>query len=155
MKMEWIKLEDKKPLENIKLLGYFPDGDGTGLNVSTAIFNGYKLRSDFPNSTAFCFEATHWMYLPLIPIIKDEEGPFVLAPYEWFKNWVRHHNPKIQMLGRVFYVKNDKDKMIKYILEDILHPRGDSYILSKCGKSFVWNYQNNKTIFIKECEAQF
>lgn len=66
--MHWVSVLDKLPPKNETVIGYFPRGDESGNKVATAItYDGEKLRSDFPNSTAHCFEATHWMSLPNPP----------------------------------------------------------------------------------------
>ena len=68
----WISVEDRLPDLNKQVIGYFPNGiEGSSgkEEVSTAIcYNGKKLHSDFPNSTASHFEATHWQPLPQPPI---------------------------------------------------------------------------------------
>jgi hypothetical protein len=62
--MEWINIKEKQPPIRETVLGYFPDGTEGGNEVSTAIWTGTSLHSDFPNSTAYCFKATHWMFFP-------------------------------------------------------------------------------------------
>ena len=64
----WVATSKQMPPINTTVIGYFPDGNEGGEKVATAItYDGKKLRSDFPNSTAYCFEATHWMALPEPP----------------------------------------------------------------------------------------
>lgn len=66
--MHWVSVLEKLPPKNEVVIGYFPRGDESGAKVSTAItYDGKKLRSDFPNSTSYCFEATHWMSFPEPP----------------------------------------------------------------------------------------
>lgn len=66
--MQWVSVIDKLPPKNEVVIGYFPRGDESGNKVATAItYDGKKLRSDFPNSTSHCFEATYWMPLPTPP----------------------------------------------------------------------------------------
>ena len=68
--MEWIDIKKQMPEKNVVVLGYYPTGDEGGNKVATAItYNGKTLRSDFPNSTAHCFEATHWMPMPEPPSV--------------------------------------------------------------------------------------
>jgi hypothetical protein len=67
--MNWINVKDELPPKRTKVIGYFPDGNESGEVISTAIRYSDELVSDFPNSTAYCFEATHWMLLPLPPQI--------------------------------------------------------------------------------------
>jgi hypothetical protein len=59
----WIDVTIKKPDYFEQVLGYFPNGDESGNKVATAIMRD-TLQSDFPNSTASYFEATHWMPIP-------------------------------------------------------------------------------------------
>ena len=66
--MRWVAVSERMPPKKETVIGYFPDGDESGSKVATAItYDGEKLRSDFPNSTAHCFEATHWLPLPEPP----------------------------------------------------------------------------------------
>lgn len=68
--MNWIDFKTKRPKLRETVIGYFPEGtEGTMGHpcVDTAYFNGGKLVSNFPNSTAYCFEATHWMPMPEPP----------------------------------------------------------------------------------------
>ena len=68
--MEWIDIKKQMPENKVVVLGYYPTGDEWGNKVATAItYNGKTLRSDFPNSTAHCFEATHWMPIPEPPSV--------------------------------------------------------------------------------------
>ena len=66
--MHWVAVTDKLPPIITRVIGYFPTGNESGEIVSTAIMhNKGHLVSDFPNSTASYFEATHWMPLPEPP----------------------------------------------------------------------------------------
>ena len=66
--MHWVSVSDKLPPKNKRVIGYFPRCDESGAKVATAVtYDGKKLRSDFPNSTSYCFEATYWMALPEPP----------------------------------------------------------------------------------------
>jgi hypothetical protein len=61
---------ENMPTKNVKVIGYFPDGDESGNIVATAItYNGKDLISDFPNSIAYCFKATHWLPIPEPPCV--------------------------------------------------------------------------------------
>lgn len=62
---DWINSKTSLPPKNTRVIGFFPRGDEGGDRVSTAItYDGETLRSDFPNSTAHCFVASHWMPFP-------------------------------------------------------------------------------------------
>lgn len=65
---EWKILTTFMPPNNFEVMGYFPNGDESGEKVASAIYDGKRLYSAFPNSTAYCFEATHWMYYPEPPV---------------------------------------------------------------------------------------
>lgn len=66
----WVRVEDEKPPKNTTVIGYFPEGtEGSGRKpvVGAAIRYSDDVISDFPNSTAYCFVATHWQPLPQPP----------------------------------------------------------------------------------------
>lgn len=63
----WVAVTERMPPLRKTVIGYFPDGNEGGEKIATAVYYGTKLHSDFPNSTAHCFEATHWMALPEPP----------------------------------------------------------------------------------------
>lgn len=68
--IRWVATSENMPPKNETVIGYFPNGDESGAKVATAItYDGKKLRSDFQNSTAYCFEATHWLPLPEPPCV--------------------------------------------------------------------------------------
>lgn len=69
---KWIIVEDRLP-EDEKVIAYFPNGDESGKKISTGTCWGRKVVSDFPNSTASFFEATHWQPLPSPPIFKSSQ----------------------------------------------------------------------------------
>ena len=65
----WVKASEL-PEVGIRVIGYFPEGtEGSGGKpvVATAINYSGKVQSDFPNSTAYCFTASHWMPFPQPP----------------------------------------------------------------------------------------
>ena len=65
---KWVAASKKMPPIDTVVIGYFPGGNEGGNKVSTAItYSGKKLISNFPNSTASYFEATHWMFFPEPP----------------------------------------------------------------------------------------
>lgn len=66
----WIEFAKEKPKEKGEYFGYFPkgvEGSGGKEDVDMCVFNGEKLYSAFPNSTAHCFEATYWKDKPEKP----------------------------------------------------------------------------------------
>jgi hypothetical protein len=65
--MKWKDINHWEPQHKEIVLGYFPEGNEGGEKVSMARWTGKKLISNFPNSTAHCFEASHWMELPKPP----------------------------------------------------------------------------------------
>ena len=68
--ISWVAASENMPPKNETVIGYFPYGDESGAKVTTAItYDGKKLRSDFPNCTSYCFEATHWLPLPKPPCL--------------------------------------------------------------------------------------
>lgn len=70
---KWVSVEKGLPEMGEVVIGYFPNGDESGLKVNTASLtvSGKKVVSNFPNSTAAWFEATHWQPLPDKPVEKS------------------------------------------------------------------------------------
>lgn len=67
MEDNWINVKSKLPKDGQRVIAFFPSGNESGELVSTGYRNNHKIVSDYPNSTAHHFEATHWMYLPNLP----------------------------------------------------------------------------------------
>ena len=66
--MNWINVNDKLPEHSNTVLAYFPNGNEEGDLVSTGYrTNPTTIISDYPNSTAHFFKATHWMEMPEPP----------------------------------------------------------------------------------------
>jgi hypothetical protein len=63
----WISIEDRLPETRDQVIAYFPRGNEGGEKVATGIRSQNQIISDFPNSTAHCFKASHWMPLPSPP----------------------------------------------------------------------------------------
>ncbi len=63
----WIPTNVKMPPPELQVITYFPQGDESGRKISTGHNRNGQLVSDFPNSTAHFFKATHWQPFP-----KDE-----------------------------------------------------------------------------------
>lgn len=67
----WVATSEKMPEIGKNVIGYFPRKTEGGRYISTAIsWDGKTLISNFPNSTAHCFEATHWMEFPEPPNLR-------------------------------------------------------------------------------------
>lgn len=62
----WIPVSERLPEEGT-VIAYFPRGNEDGQKVATGMPSGKKVVSDYPNSTASHFEASHWMPLPKLP----------------------------------------------------------------------------------------
>ena len=62
----WISVDVKLPPENMLILAYYPEGNEGGDEIDTTTYYGGKL-TDTGSSVAYCFEATHWAYLPEAP----------------------------------------------------------------------------------------
>lgn len=72
---QWISVKEQLPDKGNTVIGFFPDGDESGNKIAPATtYDGKTLISDFPNSTAHCFKATHWMPLPTATDTERGEG---------------------------------------------------------------------------------
>jgi Protein of unknown function (DUF551) len=65
--MDWINTKAKLPKDGQRVIGFFPTCDESGYAVAPAYRCGYKVVSDYPNSTAHMFEASFWMPYPNPP----------------------------------------------------------------------------------------
>ncbi len=67
--MEWVKIEDKLPEEDQRVIYYFKE---TGIDIG--IFTqqdvvGFKMNTFYGKSGFLSDDVTHWMPLPDVPLV--------------------------------------------------------------------------------------
>ena len=119
--MSWLNILFCKPEVNLRVIAYFPQGDESGRKVSTAIFDGEKLISDEPSSTAYCFKATHWMAFPEPPKFTYDIVSDIWLKYE------RERSPKDQE-EHFSFVKYFEEHFFKNPIDTDFYERKNKFL---------------------------